>query len=62
MKGQNENVTEGFKRLADIVVWEENNCSVSISEMGRLMELSDEVFEAELERMAREYHKERYEG
>lgn len=55
-------MTEGFKRLAKMLDFEAANYPIKMSDKGRLMELSDEAFEVELDRMAREYHKERYEG
>lgn len=46
-----------FKMLVD---WQEANETIRMSEKARLMDLSDEQFVEELDRMAEEYHRTRY--
>lgn len=48
-----------FKMLVD---WQEANEPLRMSEKVRLMALSGDDFVAELDRMAKEYHRTRYKG
>ncbi|HFI0151144.1 TPA: hypothetical protein ACGO3A_002039 [Streptococcus suis] len=51
---------DGFLKLDRMLDWQVANYPLRMSEKARLMALPEERFEAELSRMADEYHRTRY--
>ncbi|MFH0423184.1 hypothetical protein ACHBIF_04130 [Streptococcus sp. A11] len=53
---------DGIAKLDKLLDWQVANYPLRMSEKARLMAMSDEDFEVELDQMAVEYHRTRYGG